>query len=127
MNTDPIADMLTRIRNGIKAGKASINMPHSNMKESILNVMKSSNYISDVKVVTEGKFKNLEVQLAEGQESLLLKRVSKPGQRIYVKSAEIPSVLNGLGTSIISTSQGIMTGYQAKKQKLGGEIICEVY
>lgn len=125
MNTDPIADLLTRIRNAQNAEHSVVSVPHSKIKEEILRVMKEKGFINAYK--TEGEIKkNLTVELNEEKE-LTLRRVSKPGQRIYLKNNELEVVKSGLGISIVSTSKGIMTNAQAKKQKLGGEVICEIY
>ena len=122
--TDPIADFLTRIRNAQMAGIKEVRVPHSNVKENIANVMKQNGFVEDVKVDKSGKFPELIVVRADKEISL--RRVSKPGQRIHVKAEEIRKVLNGFGIAIISTSQGMMTGYQARSKNIGGEYICEV-
>lgn len=127
MYTDPIADLLTRIRNAYKARKDMLTIPHSKMKSSILQVLKDKNFIQDYRTVKNGKFDELEVILNEEIRNLTLKRVSKPGQRIYINSTSIKKVNGGLGLSILSTPKGVMSGHEAKKQKLGGELICEVY
>jgi len=97
------------------------------VKKAILDVLKSNGYIADVKVTKDDKFSNITVDLADLPYGLSLKRISKPGQRIYIKSQETPRVLSGLGVAIMSTSKGIMTGKEARKQKLGGELICEIH
>jgi small subunit ribosomal protein S8 len=125
--TDPIADLLTRIRNAARAQKDMVHMPYSKQKEAVANVLKESGYILDAKAVGEGVTKELIVELYENKNDLHLKRVSKPGQRIYLKSTEIPRVLEGLGLAIISTPKGVMSGDKARKAKVGGEYICEVY
>lgn len=127
MHTDPIADLLTRIRNAAKAHHQALSVPHSKIKENILKILKSSKFIEGYKVEGEGINKALIIDLKEEAESLTLKRVSKPGQRIYVKSQDLRYIKSGLGISIISTSKGLMTNVQAKQQKLGGELICEIY
>lgn len=127
MHTDPIADLLTRIRNAARAHHQSVSVPYSKIKENILKVIKKKGFIEDYAVTEESKFKVLEISLKEDLPSLNIKRVSKPGQRIYLKNSELKSVKSGLGFTIISTSKGIMTNYDAKKQNLGGEVICEIY
>ena len=126
MYTDPIADLLIRIKNAGKARKTSLSLPHSKVKEQILKVLKERNFISDYKVETD-KHKNLYVDLNEAHAQLNVKRVSKPGQRIYVKTSEIKKINGGLGLAVISTPKGIMSGESATKNKLGGEYICQVF
>lgn len=123
---DPIADFLTRIRNAQMARKSTLNVPYSKMKHNIAEVMKKNKFIESVEKDTSGKFPELKVTLVDGKE-ITLKRVSKCGQRIYTGADNIRKVLNGLGISIISTSQGVMTGYEARSKKIGGEVLCEVY
>ena len=127
--TDPISDMLTRIRNAHRALLPIVEMPHSKMKESIANLLKKEGYLAEVSV--EGKaIKTLKLKLKyEGKKGVIegLRRVSTPGLRRYVGAADIPRVRGGLGTAIMSTSQGIMTGVQARKNKLGGELVCYVW
>ncbi len=127
MNTDPIADLLTRIRNASKAHHQKAAMPHSKLKENILRVMKEKSFIQDYKVDKDDKFKILVVTLKEENADLTLKRISKPGQRIYIKKDELKLIKSGLGIWIVSTSKGVMTNYEAKKQNLGGELLCEIY
>jgi small subunit ribosomal protein S8 len=126
MHTDPIADLLTRIRNASKARHEKTTVPASRIKKEILRVLKQKNFIEDFKESGEGALKTITISLVSGKE-LSLDRVSKPGQRIYKKSTDLRPVLRGYGFSIISTSQGIMTGDEAKKKGMGGELICEVY
>ncbi len=126
MNTDPIADLLTRIRNAQKAEHAFVNVPYSKMKEGIVKVMKAREFITDYKVKGKEPQKELEIALNE-EKVLTLRRVSKPGQRIYSPSKDLKMVKNGLGINVISTSKGIMTNAQAKKENLGGEVICQIY
>ncbi len=127
--TDPISDMLTRIRNANAALLPTIELPHSKMKESIAHILKREGYIADCSV--EGKpLKKIKLKLKyQGRKGVIegLRRVSTPGLRRYVGSTEIPRVLGGLGTSIVSTSQGLMTGTQARKQNLGGELLCYIW
>mgnify|MGYP006223484053 FL=1 len=125
---DTISDLLTRIRNGQMSNKKSISVPYSKMKESICKVMLDEGYI-DGHSSDEGKIKTLVVELKyfEGKPVIdYIKRVSRPGLRIYKSSDEIPLVKNGLGICIVSTSQGLMTGKVAKEKKCGGEIICYI-
>lgn len=125
--TDPIADLLTRIRNAARARKTIVRMPYSKMKMAIATVLKERGYVLEAKATGEGVAKELMLEIPENRQDLHLKSVSKPGQRIYVKAQEIPRVLNGLGLAIVSTPKGVMSGEDAKKQKLGGEYLCEIY
>ena len=127
--TDPIADLLTRIRNGQKARKTHVAMPSSTKKVAICKVLKSEGYIEDYSVAAEGNKAQLSVTLGyfEGRPVIeMIKRVSRPGLRIYRSSEEIPQVLGGLGVAIVSTSQGLMTDRQARANKQGGEVLCLV-
>jgi small subunit ribosomal protein S8 len=127
--TDPIADMLTRIRNAQRAEIPAIELPHSKMKESIASILKREGYINDLGV--EGaNIKKLKLRLKyEGRKGVIegLRRVSRPGLRRYVAADDIPRVRGGLGTAIVSTSEGLMTGVQARKKNLGGELLCYVW
>ncbi|MFA6024163.1 MAG: 30S ribosomal protein S8 [Candidatus Gracilibacteria bacterium] len=125
--TDPIADLLTRLRNAARARKTIVRVPYSKLKFAICEVLKEKGFILEVKASGEGIAKELMVELPEDRQDIHLKSVSKPGQRIYVKSQEIPRVLSGLGLAIISTPKGVMSGDKARKQKLGGEYLCEIY
>lgn len=122
--TDPIADFLTRIRNAQMASNATTEIPYSKLKEAIAKVMQKNDFLKSVKKDTSGTFPVLVLELPE--KTLDLKRVSKPGQRIFTGSEDIRKVLNGLGIAIISTSKGVMTGYQARKLNVGGEFLCTV-
>ena len=128
--TDPIADMLTRIRNGQRVGFESVTMPSSRRKEAIAKVLQDEGYIGDFKVMEEeGGKANLEVTLRyfEGKPVIdTIQRVSKPGLRIYKGNDDLPQVLNGLGVAIISTSKGLMTDRAARSAGVGGEVICVV-
>jgi small subunit ribosomal protein S8 len=128
--TDPIADMLTRIRNGIGARQQRVDMPSSKLKAEIARVLKEEGYISNFKVSEEGKKKVLKVFLRYGSdgESVIsvIERVSKPGRRVYVASDGIPRVLGGLGVNILTTPRGVMTGKSARKSRLGGEVLCNI-
>lgn len=128
MITDPIADYLTRIRNASLAKKAKTRIPYSNLKEGISKVLQQRRFIKGYEVKKDGKFKELEITLKEWtREPLAIKRVSTPGQRIYLKNTDIKAVKNGLGVLVLSTSKGVMAGEQARKEKVGGEALCEVY
>jgi small subunit ribosomal protein S8 len=127
--SDPISDMLTRIRNAGRALLPAVELPHSRMKESVAKILKSEGYVADV-AVEGNKIKKLKIYLKyQGKKGVIegLKRVSRPGLRRYVGSTEIPRVLSGMGVSIMSTSEGMMTGAQAKKKNLGGELLCYVW
>ena len=125
---DPIADMLTRIRNGQAANKVAINMPSSKLKVAIANVLAAEGYIESVKVL-EGAKPELEITLKYFQGKPVVEttqRVSRPGLRIYKRKDELPKVMGGLGVAVISTSKGVMTDRAARQAGLGGEIICYV-
>ena len=124
---DPIADMLTRIRNGQSAGKKAVSMPSSKLKISIAEVLKQEGYISDhMRSEETGKPElSIELKYHQGRPVIdTIKRVSRPGLRIYKKSTELPRVLDGLGVAIVSTSKGVMTDRAARKQGHGGEVLC---
>jgi small subunit ribosomal protein S8 len=129
-STDPIADMITRIRNAIAVRKREVSLPHSNVKESVARLLKQSNFLSDIKVADAAVGKTLVITINEEHENARIteiKRLSKPGRRYYVNAQEIPVVKRGRGVVIVSTSKGMMTGTEAKKQHVGGELICKVY
>lgn len=129
--TDPVADMLTRMRNAAKAKFNSVDIPGSKMKIDIARILKDEGYIRNYKFIKDGKQGILRVYLkyGSGQESVMygLSRVSRPSRRVYVKSKDIKPVYNGLGTAILSTSRGVMTDRRARKENLGGEIICNIW
>jgi small subunit ribosomal protein S8 len=128
-NTDPIADMLTRIRNGQKARKVSVTMPSSSAKVAVAGVLKDEGYITDFATEEDGAKATLTVELKyfEGRPVIEhIARVSKPGLRIYRGRQELPKVLGGLGVAIVSTSAGVMSDRQAREQGIGGEVICVV-
>ena len=129
--TDPIADMLTRIRNALTVKKETVEIPASNMKRAIANIMLEEGYVKDVKEVGEGYKAKLVLTLkyTEARESVIggLERVSKPGLRTYSGAKTMPKVLGGFGIAIVSTNKGIMTDKQAKAQGVGGEVLCYVY
>jgi small subunit ribosomal protein S8 len=126
---DPISDMLTRIRNAQRALLPTVEVPHSRMKESIATILKKEGYVTDLAV--EGKApKTIKLKLKyQGKKSVIegLRRISRPGLRHYVGATEIPRVLGGLGVAVISTPEGVMTGVQARKKNLGGELLCYVW
>jgi len=124
--TDPISDMLTRIRNAYAVGKDSVILQSSKNKEALLIILKDNGYIEDYK--NDGKNITIILKYNNGKPAVeKIERVSKPGRRIYVKVNEIPSVLSGHGVVIVSTSRGVVTGQEAKNQNLGGELIAKVY
>ena len=128
--SDPIADMLTRIRNANQLRYVEVEMPTSKMKEEIARILKEEGFISDFKVVEAEKQNNLVLNLKYNKKERVitgLKRISKPGLRVYAKWTDIPSVLNGLGIAIVSTSEGVMTGRDAKNKKLGGEVLAYIW
>lgn len=128
--TDPIADMLTRIRNAILVRKSEVSLPHSNIKESVARLLKDSNFIDDVKVKDAPVGKTLTITINDEDNNARITeivRVSKPGRRYYVNAKEIPVVKRGRGIVILSTSRGLMTGDKAKAERVGGELICKVY
>lgn len=131
MHSDPIADLLTRIRNGAQAKMTSVDIPHSKIKVEIVKILEAEGYIAGHEVVSETKFPTIRVQLRydNKRKSLIthIKRVSKPGLRVYKPSADLRPVRSGLATRIISTSQGLMTDREARKRRVGGEVLCEVY
>ena len=128
--TDPIGDMIARIRNGQMRFLENIQMPGSKIRENILKVLKEQGFISNYTVLSDKSKKNITVNLKYDHGSPVIKeikRVSKPGRRIYASANSIPKIQNGLGISIVSTSKGVMTDYEARKQNVGGEIICRVF
>lgn len=131
MMTDPIADMLTRIRNGNDARHKSVNVPASNIKKEISRILLNEGYIKNYEVIEDNKQGTIKIDLKYGKndERVIsgIKRISKPGLRVYVNSNEIPRVLGGLGIAIISTSNGILTDKEAKQKGVGGEVICYVW
>jgi small subunit ribosomal protein S8 len=129
--TDPIADMLTRVRNALKAKHVKINIPASKMKLEIAKILKEEGYIENFKLIEDGKQGVLEVSLKYTKDGLPaisgLKRISRPGRRIYCDKSDIPDVLGGYGIAILSTSQGIMTGKQSRTKGIGGEMLCSIW
>ena len=129
--TDPIADMLTRIRNGLHAGMKSVDVPASKVKVEIAKILKSEGYIDNYKVEGEGKDKTITIEFKyapDGSKVITgLKRISKPGLRVYAGKDEIPTVLGGLGIAILSTNKGIVTDKEARKLQVGGEVLAFVW
>ena len=129
--TDPIADMLTRIRNGVVARHRRVDVPASKMKEAIAKILEQEGYIQGVRVIPDEKQGTLRIFLkfndSRGSAIHGLQRVSKPGRRVYVSRQAVPRVMGGYGTSILSTSQGIMTGLAARQKGIGGEFVCQVW
>ena len=131
MMTDPIADMLTRIRNGSMARHDRVELPHSKLKEHVAGVMKAEGYLDDVRVSEgeEPKLLVLVLRYGRDRQSAIdgLRRVSTPGRRVYVRHDRISRVCSGMGISILSTSRGVMTDREARRQRVGGELLCEVW
>ena len=131
MMTDPIADMLTRIRNGNKANHKKITLPSSNEKKAIAQILLDEGFITGFNVEEDNKqgILTIDLKYTENGERVIsgLRRISKPGLRVYVKANEVPKVLDGLGTAIISTSKGLMTDRAARRENVGGEVICYVW
>jgi len=129
--TDPIADMLTRIRNALAVNKESVEIPSSNMKKAIADIMLQEGYVSDVKLEDDGFNGKLVLTLkyAGKNKSVInsLKRVSRPGLRVYASVEDMPKVMDGLGIAIISTNKGVMTNKQAKAANVGGEVLCYIW
>jgi len=130
--SDPIADMLTRIRNANTAKHDTVDIPASKMKQAIADILLKEGYVKAVDVVEEGNFKTIKITLkygADKNEKILtgLKRISKPGLRVYASKDELPKVLGGLGTAIISTNKGILTDKEARKENVGGEVLAFIW
>ena len=129
--TDPIADMLTRIRNAYAAKHQKVDVPTSNLKVEIAKILKEEGFINNYKLMGDGARRNIRIYLrygAKGEQVLSkLERVSKPGCRVYVSGTAVPKVLAGMGINILSTSRGLMTDRRARREKVGGEILCRVY
>jgi small subunit ribosomal protein S8 len=130
--SDPIADMLTRIRNANTAKHDTVDVPASKMKIAIADILFNEGYITKYDIVEDGNFKTIRITLkygADKNEKVIsgLKRISKPGLRVYANSEELPRVLGGLGTAIISTNQGVITDKEARKLKIGGEVLCFIW
>ena len=129
--TDPVADMLTRVRNALKASHEQVDIPSSKIKINIANVLKSEGYIRNFKIITDGRHRLIRIFLKYDEEGVPViggvKRVSKPSCRVYAGYDEIPKVLNAYGVNIISTSKGLMTDREARKMRVGGEILCSLW
>lgn len=129
--TDPIADMLTRIRNANQVSHTTVEMPSSKLKVQLAKLLKEEGYITDYEVKDEGKFKVLVITLKYDVQNkpiiTKLERVSKPGLRNYSKAKNLPKVLGGMGIAVVSTSKGLLTDRKARKENLGGEVLCYVY
>jgi small subunit ribosomal protein S8 len=128
--TDPIADFITQIRNASLANKESCQVQHSKMKRELARILKASGYIrgyEDIDIPGNKKFLKVELKYVDGESAISsIDRYSRPGRRIYFAASEVPKVLGGMGTGILTTSQGLMTDYQARQQNVGGELICKV-
>lgn len=127
LTNDPIADLLTRIRNATMARKEIVTIPHSKLKIAVLKVLLKKGFVKEFTEEKNGDFQEIKIVLNPEKGRFALKKVSKLGQRIYISAARIKKVNGGLGVSVISTSKGVMSGEEAKRQKLGGEFICEIY
>lgn len=130
MVSDPISDMLTRIRNASMAGRMTLTVPHSKVKEAVAKILAEEGYLGSVSVQGEAPKQELLLSVKyENKKSVIseIKRRSKPGRRVYIGKAEIPVVVGGVGIAILSTPQGIMTGTEAKKRGIGGELLCEIW
>ncbi len=128
--TDPIADMLTRIRNAVSAKHQTVDVPYSKVKNEIANILLKEGYITELEIVEDGSHKNIRITLKYvDSKSVIqgLKRISKPGLRIYSEAGKVPRVLNGLGTAIISTSKGIITDKAAREAGIGGEVMAYIW
>jgi small subunit ribosomal protein S8 len=129
-STDPIADMLTRVRNAIMVRKNEVVMPHSKVKQSVAEILKSNGFLKEVHVLEASVGKTLKIVINGEHENAPITeivRMSKPGRRYYVKAKDIPTVKRGRGIVVVSTPKGVMTGQDAKAQAVGGELICKVY
>ena len=130
VSSDPISDMLTRIRNAIAVRKSEVRLPHSNVKQTVAQILAENNFVQGVHVEEETGRKVLKIVINETEQNAVITeiaRLSKPGRRLYTSAADIPTVKRGRGMVIVSTSQGVMSGADAKAKRLGGELICKVY
>jgi small subunit ribosomal protein S8 len=131
MTTDPIADMLTRMRNALSARHAKVDVPASRLKNDIAKILKDEGYIANFKLTEDGTKKSIRIYLKYTPTNVpvisRIERVSRPGCRVYVGSKKVPRVLGGLGINILTTPQGVMTGSAARKQGVGGEVLCHVW
>lgn len=129
-STDPIADMLTRVRNAILVHKNEVVMPHSKAKQAVAEILKSNGFLKDVSVIDASVGKTLRIVINKEDENASITeivRISKPGRRYYSRAKDIPTIKHGRGIVVVSTSKGVMTGQDAKAQSVGGELICKVY
>ena len=124
--TDPIGDLLTRMRNAQMARKSATKAPWSRMKEQLLTLFKKEGWIADVKVVGDEPKKQLHIDFLPEKDHLELKRISKPGRRVYTAASDLKPVLQGYGTAVLTTSQGLMTDTDARSKKIGGEVLCTI-
>jgi small subunit ribosomal protein S8 len=131
MQTDPIADFLTRVRNGLRADHDEVEMPASTFKAELARILREQGYIEDFSVepARVGRALRIRLKYTEDRRSVItgIERVSKPGRRLYVGADDIPKVLGGMGTTIVSTSRGVMTGHDARRQRVGGELVARVW
>jgi small subunit ribosomal protein S8 len=130
VSSDPISDMLTRIRNAALINRFEVSMPHSKIKETVAKILVENGFLQNAQAAGSDKDKKLVITIASenaGNTISEIERISKPGRRVYVNSNKIPTVKRGRGIIVISTSQGVMTGFEAKEKRLGGELICQVY
>ena len=131
MTTDPIADMLTRMRNALSARHPKVDVPASRLKNDIAKILKDEGYIANFKLTEDGTKKSIRIYLkyTPGNVPVIsrIERVSRPGCRVYVGSQEVPKVLGGLGINILTTARGVMTGSSARKERLGGEVLCQLW
>ena len=129
--SDPIADMLTRVRNALMSGKEKVDVPASTVKEGIARILRDEGYIINYRVIEDNKQGIIRITLKYGEVDTpaieKLQRISKPGRRVYVGASEVPRVLNGLGIAILSTSKGILTDRESKSQNVGGEVLCYIW
>ena len=129
--TDPIADFLTVIRNGLRARHKSVETPSSKLKVQMAQILRDEGYIASFRLMEEGTKKRVELRMKYGANNeptiSHIQRVSRPGRRVYVGSREVPKVLGGMGISILTTPKGVMTGKSARQQKVGGEVLCEIW
>lgn len=131
MQIDPVSDMLTRIRNAMGARQAKVEIPSSKLKIEMVRILKEEGYINNYRVADEGSMSTIKVYLKYGSDARpvisKIERVSRPGRRVYVGANEVPRVIGGMGVNILTTSAGVMTGAQARKKGVGGEILCSIY
>jgi small subunit ribosomal protein S8 len=129
--SDPIADFLTHIRNGLRGRHKAVEFPASKLKQEIARILKEEGYIAGYRMIEEGVHKRIELRLKYGADNQpiisTIQRVSRPGRRVYVGSQEVPRVMGGLGINILTTPRGVMTGRAARQQRVGGELLCEIW